>query len=116
MSRHPYYIKLINSRKWVNLRLWKLSEAKYLCERCAAAGRTTPATEVHHITPVESGISDIQMKALCYNFDNLQALCHRCHKEAHKELQSYKKESIKERNKERTDHFVNVFLKKAHDP
>ena len=111
MSRHPYYKKLINSQKWVKLRLKKMSDAKYLCERCAAAGRTTPATEVHHIVPVESGISDIQMKALCYNFDNLQALCHKCHKSAHKELQSYKKESIKERNTQRTDHFVDRFLK-----
>lgn len=112
MSTNAYYRKLINSRKWQKLRTLRMTYAKYLCERCLQDDLTTIATEVHHVRPVETGASKIEMKALCYNFDNLQALCAPCHKKAHIELQSYTKKSVKERNKNKTNHFVSTFLKK----
>jgi 5-methylcytosine-specific restriction protein A len=93
------------------LRAQKLAETKYLCENCLAKGRTTPAAVVHHVKPVEAGISDMQMRSLCFDYSNLQSLCHECHNEAHRELKSYAKESVKNRNTQRTGLFVSRFLK-----
>ena len=42
-----------------------------LCADCKKAGRLTPATETHHIVPVEEGGSDRD--------DNLYPLCKSCH-------------------------------------
>jgi 5-methylcytosine-specific restriction protein A len=42
-----------------------------LCEACMEQGRTTPATDVHHIIARRSGGPDEE--------GNLQALCHACH-------------------------------------
>lgn len=42
-----------------------------LCEQCEAAGRVTPAAEVHHVLPLEHGGT--------HDEDNLQALCKPCH-------------------------------------
>lgn len=88
-----------------------MADAKGLCERCLQKDITTPATEVHHITPVETGMTETHMKALCFDSDNLQALCRACHKQAHIELQSYTKKETQKRNDEKTKHFVNSFLR-----
>ena len=57
-------------RRWRKVRAVYLSKHP-LCERCEAAGRLVPATEVHHIVAVADGGSDTD--------DNLQALCKPCH-------------------------------------
>lgn len=61
MARRTY-----NTKVWKYTRLAKLSAAPY-CEHCGA-----PATQVDHITPVESGGPE-------YDLSNLQSLCQRCH-------------------------------------
>ena len=42
-----------------------------LCAECQKAGRLTPATETHHIIPVDAGGSDRD--------ENLMGLCKSCH-------------------------------------
>ena len=106
------YRKLINSQRWVRLRRGKLSSDP-LCERCLLADRTTPATEVHHLRPVETGRDRLEMESLCFDINNLQSLCHKCHKVAHSELRSYTKEEVQKRNKDRVHHFTDKFLKKG---
>ena len=85
MSRDLEYRQLICCRKWLTLRRRKLT-AQPLCEICAAAGKVTPATEVHHVRPVESAPTFADRERLAYDWDNLQSLCHACHKAAHKAL------------------------------
>lgn len=58
--------RIYNLKTWKYVRLSKLSAAPY-CEHCGA-----PATQVDHITPVESGGHP-------FDQDNLQSLCQSCH-------------------------------------
>lgn len=66
-----------SSRRGYSYRWSKLSKAFLiehpLCAECQRQGRITPATEVDHIIPHKGN------KALFWDLDNLQALCHRCH-------------------------------------
>ena len=48
-----------------------------LCEDCEDRGRITPSSEVHHIVP----ISEDESKK--YEWSNLVALCHGCHRSRH---------------------------------
>lgn len=56
--------------RWQQLRNSLLANEP-LCRVCAAAGRTTAATEIDHITPVSAGGSD--------HPNNLQPICRNCH-------------------------------------
>lgn len=109
MSKDATYRKLINKARWKHLRLKKI-QACPLCESCQANDRITPATEVHHITPVESVTSAWQMEALMYDYDNLMSLCHECHKNIHAEMFSHTKESVRRANERRTKRFIEKFL------
>jgi len=77
MSRNPIYIKLINSARWKKLRVQKL-KANPVCEECAKRDVSTLATEIHHVTPVESVVGVAAMARLMFNWMNLQSLCHAC--------------------------------------
>jgi 5-methylcytosine-specific restriction protein A len=60
---------------------WRQLSLRYranhpLCERCLAAGRTVPATEVHH--KLKHGGDP----SLVMDSDQLEALCHACHSSA----------------------------------
>ena len=111
MGRNKEYRKLINTRKWQKMRLQALSKTNYLCAVCLKDDITTPATEVHHIAPVETGANLLHMKQLCYDPNNLLPVCKECHKNEHIKLQSYTKSETQKRNKERANAFVNRFLK-----
>lgn len=110
MSRNPIYIKLINSARWRQLRAEKL-RANPLCEECEANGRSTLATEVHHIKPVESVPYEPDMKRLMFDRSNLQSLCHSCHKEKHRAMFSQSKEAIQANNRRATERFAEKYLK-----
>ena len=65
---------------------WKrLSERKRiadpLCEECVRMGRTTPATEVHHIHRIQDA------PQLRLTWANLMSVCRACHERLEKELQ-----------------------------
>jgi hypothetical protein len=64
-----------SDRRWRKLRARKLADEPR-CERCLTNGRLTPATEVHHPTPMSEGGSK-------YDWDNLQSVCGDCQDEAH---------------------------------
>ena len=85
MAKDKHYIKLIHPRRWLMLRREVLSHHP-LCARCQAEGRTRAATEVHHITPVEEGLTPADKRALMYDTHNLQPLCHECHVLTHTEM------------------------------
>lgn len=109
-ARNKQYTELLNCTRWRNLRNTYLV-SQPLCERCLQQGKTTPATEVHHIQPLENYINTPErMKALAYDPSNLQALCHACHVQVHIELKSKSKKAAKERNKQLTELFVKKFF------
>ena len=60
-------------RTWRRCRKLALQRDNYLCQSCLRQGRTTVATEVHHIIPLE------QRRDLALSIDNLMSLCHECH-------------------------------------
>lgn len=111
MGRNKDYRKLINTRKWQKLRHQALIKTNYLCAVCLENDITTPATEVHHIAPVETGANLLHMKQLCYDPNNLLPVCRECHKNEHIKLNSYTKNEVQKRNEARTKSFTDKFLK-----
>lgn len=89
---NPTYRKLIQSTRWRRLRADALHRACGLCEDCKARGVVRAATEVHHIEPVERGVSAAAMERLMFDPRNLVALCHGCHANRHAELMSHNRE------------------------
>ena len=81
-----------------------------ICENCSAAGIITPGTEVHHVKPIDTGANDMERTRLAYNTGNLQTLCHACHVQAHKYLQSKSAKQTQARNKAKRTGFVDQFL------
>lgn len=77
MSRNPFYIKMINSVRWKQLRAEKLRNNP-ICEVCETNDLSTLATEVHHKIPVESVPRELGMRQLMFDYNNLQSLCHAC--------------------------------------
>lgn len=107
MSRNKHYRKLIHSRKWKEVRDKKI-QMNPLCEICGNL-----AQEVHHIKPLEQYTNNLDvMEDMAYRMDNLQCLCHQCHKNIHIEMKLHRnqKESIKKNNKEKTDDFFNRYF------
>jgi len=102
MSRDKNYQHLLNSKRWKQLRKWKL-EQNPLCELCEREGKVVSAIDVHHITPVESGRTVEEMEQLCFNANNLQALCISCHVKVHREARANKRRSHETRERERLE-------------
>ena len=100
MSRDPKYQRLLNSKRWKMLRQEYL-RAHPLCERCKAEGYVRSAIDVHHKVPVESAHTLQEMEALCYDWNNIQALCIPCHAKTHKDERSHSKQAHRQREDDR---------------
>ena len=109
MSRNPTYIKLIQTKRWRELRISKLM-SNPLCEVCEKEGKSTLAVEVHHIKPVESVRTQQAMEHLMYSYDNLMSICHQCHVDIHKDMKSHSKDNIKKSNKRAVKAFSDKYL------
>lgn len=110
MSKDKEYIRLIQSSEWVRLRRAKLS-TNPVCERCAEEGRLTPATEVHHIMPVERGLTKAEKARLMFNPSNLRALCHKCHVRTHIEMGRSGKAANRTATEERLKRLKEIFFR-----
>lgn len=108
MAKDKDYNKLIHTVKWLRLRRDTLT-AHPLCQRCEAEGRITPATEVHHIRPVEEAITMADKMQRMYDVHNLQALCHDCHVKTHTELGRCGREATRKRNTEQVQQVIKNF-------
>ena len=70
-----------NSSAWQSTRRSYRMSVGGLCERCLQRGVIASADVVHHIVPLtEATVTDLN---LSLNWDNLQALCTKCHAEVH---------------------------------
>lgn len=108
MSRDPRYQKLLNSKRWAEVKAFVDARAEGLCERCKREGFITPGKDHHHIIPVESANPDDPqaMERLAYDVNNIELLCIPCHSKTHKELQSHSKDTIDERKQMRRQSFL----------
>ena len=109
MGKRTTYDRLIQSTAWRKIRREILRENP-LCADCKEKDINTCATEVHHIRPVETAVSDKEMEILCYDRSNLVALCGDCHDERHRKLKSHSKENVKENNRRATEAFRRRFF------
>ena len=62
---------------WKNKRERILKRDEYVCRECKRYGKTTAATTVHHVIPLE------KQPDLKYSNDNLISLCRKCHDKMH---------------------------------
>lgn len=109
MAKDKDYRRLIHTAQWVRLRRTKLT-AFPLCERCREEGRLAPATEVHHIRPVEEGLTLREKEQLMFDPHNLRALCHECHVKTHTEMGRCGKKQAKERAEANLLRFKDRFM------
>lgn len=100
MGHGKYYMKLMNSKEWKQLRARILRE-RPLCEMCRRNKHISPANELHHIVEVEKGQTESEMRILCFSTTNIMALCHKCHRNIHNERQYHSTAAVKERQRER---------------
>ena len=100
MSRNKDYQRLLNDKRWKQLRADVFRRTNGLCEMCKAEGFITPGVDVHHIRPVEQAKTVQEMERLCYDPNNVRLLCVPCHIKVHQEMRTHTKEKVKE-NKER---------------
>ena len=106
---------MIQTERWRKLRKQKLTSSP-LCERCQEDGRVRAAEEVHHIRPVEDGLTYREKEMLMFDPHNLRALCHDCHVKTHTEMGRGGKEHVKRKNKEHLERFVRRFMDKTEAP
>jgi len=109
MAKDKDYIKLIHTTEWLQLRRNTITKHP-LCEQCIADGYITPATEVHHITPVECAVTYREKTRLMYDPSNLRALCHKCHVKVHTEMGRSGKEATRKRNEEHVKKIIKNFF------
>lgn len=109
MAKDADYKRLIHTSRWLKLRRDVLT-AHPLCVECEAAGLIAPASEVHHITPVESGLTMAEKEALMFSPSNLKPLCHDCHVKAHIELGRSGRAATRRRSAEHLERFKKKFL------
>lgn len=115
MRRDPRYQRLLNSKRWKELRVAYL-QANPLCERCKAEGYIRAAVDVHHRQPISQSHTDAEMERLCYSWTNLQALCIPCHIKTHKEMRKGTKANRKEREEQRMSRWSERVRRIGNDP
>lgn len=87
-SKRRLYKQIIHGREWNRLREWYIVRHPF-CEECLKRGiMDQPAEEVHHKTPIGTGHGFADMKRLAYDPNNLEAVCHECHKKIHKAMKT----------------------------
>ena len=77
--------ELYATKQWKKLRNCYITQHP-ICEIHAKYGIIKPAETVHHVRPFMLGKTLEEQKKLCYDENNLQALCKSCHKQVHTEL------------------------------
>ena len=119
MSRDPRYQRLLNDRRWRELRIAYLREHP-LCERCIREGKAagvpegyiTPSVDCHHRVPVETAKTLQEMERLAYDWNNLEALCIPCHSRTHREMGKGTKALAKQRAQERHTRWIDSMTKR----
>lgn len=110
MSRDKRYQKLLNSKRWWDVKRIVWQRANGLCERCKAKGLIVPGVDCHHLMPVESAKSPQEMERLCYDDRNIQLLCIACHIKAHQDMRSHTTEEVKANRQRRQERWKDSLI------
>lgn len=94
MSRNKDYQRLLNDKRWQEVKAFVWRRAGGMCEQCREEGYLTPGVDCHHLIPVER-CSLAEMERLCYDPNNIRLLCIPCHIRAHQQMHSHGKENIR---------------------
>ena len=106
MSRDKRYQKLLNSKRWAEVKRFVWQRADGLCERCRREGLIRAGVDCHHKTPVESAKTEQEMERLAYDVSNIELLCIPCHIKTHQEMRSHTKEYHRENYKKARNRFM----------
>ena len=108
MSRDKRYQRLLNDKRWKLLRAAVFRRTNGLCEMCLKEGIYRPGVDVHHIKPVESGRTVMEMEQLCYNPANVMLLCVPCHIKVHQDMHTHTKEKVAENKARARQRFMEM--------
>ena len=125
----PEHQRMLNSRRWAEVKAIVDARAKGNCEWCVRDGREygrktgndrlartgwiRQGIDHHHIVPFESARTIAEAERLCYSPDNVVLLCVEHHIKAHRELGSKKKEVVQARRAERFERWKDNFKKSS---
>lgn len=79
------YQKIYQDRRWKLIRQFMLREHP-LCQECEKKNRVTPATQVHHVIPFDTGRNQKEVESLAFDLDNTMTVCDECHAAIHQNL------------------------------
>lgn len=105
MSRDKRYQKLLNSKRWAEVKRLVWQRTGGLCERCKREGIAagilpdgyiTQGVDCHHKRPVESARDEEEMRRLAYDVNNIELLCVDCHIKTHQEMRSHTMDKVAE--------------------
>lgn len=82
IAMKEYAKTFYKSKRWQSTRLAYLKSVGGLCERCLKKGLYHPAVIVHH--KVYLTAENINTPGISLNWDNLEAVCRKCHEDEHK--------------------------------
>ena len=106
MSRDKRYQRLLNSKRWMEVKRIVWLRSKGLCERCLEEGHIRAGVDCHHIVPVESAKTEHDMERLAYDPNNCRLLCVECHIKTHREMKSATRESHKQTEANRLERWI----------
>ena len=106
MSRDKNYQRLLNAKRWKEIKRIVWLRENGLCEECLKNNIVKPGVDCHHIIPVETATSLQEMEKLCYNPDNIRLLCIEHHSEIHKSMGKGTRKLSMERAKQRKERWA----------
>lgn len=112
MSRDRIYQRLLNARRWTDVKRFVWQRAGGQCEECAAHGIVRAGVDCHHIVPVETATSVQEMERLCYDVNNIRLLCIQCHSDIHKQQGKGTRKLALERAQQRQDRWADNLMSK----
>ena len=106
MSRDKRYQKLLNSKRWQEVKRIVWQRTNGLCEECMKQGIVRAGVDCHHIVPVETATTPQEMERLCFDVNNVRLLCIACHSAIHKGMGKGTRKLAIERAKQRQDRWA----------
>ena len=106
MSRDRNYQRLLNSKRWQEVKRIVWQRTNGLCEECMKQGIVRAGIDCHHIVPVETATTPQEMERLCFDVNNVRLLCIACHSAIHKGMGKGTRKLAIERAKQRQDRWA----------
>ena len=106
MSRDRNYQRLLNSKRWQEVKRIVWQRTNGLCEDCLKQGIVRAGVDCHHIVPVETATSPQEMERLCFDVNNVRLLCIACHSAIHEGMGKGTRKLAIERAKQRQDRWA----------